>query len=280
MPTLEITTMIGCPLMCTYCPQDNLRTVYGNDVKYMSLDTFKTDVDKVPKDTHIAFSGMAEAWVNPDCSDMLAYALETKHTVSIYTTLYNWSPGTVARVAELMIQHSSQIETVNIHMPDEYNNMKGWKYSEDWEFAFRTITRVVLDLGIKLDAMTMSDQGGIHQDLDHLNLRLYKWVGWDRAGSLNLDQIKEQPVIFTKDLPGSIKCAATDYYDNNVLLPNGDVVLCCMDYDTRHIIGNLLTQTYNELFTGPEMTRIKELNARPCATDKTLCRTCSGATAA
>ena len=40
--TLEITTMIGCPLMCTFCPQDNLRDAYGTaDEKYMSLDTFK-----------------------------------------------------------------------------------------------------------------------------------------------------------------------------------------------------------------------------------------------
>ena len=40
--TLEITTMIGCPLMCNYCPQDNLRDAYGKtDDKYMSLETFK-----------------------------------------------------------------------------------------------------------------------------------------------------------------------------------------------------------------------------------------------
>ena len=45
-PTLEITTMIGCPLMCNYCPQDNLRDAYGKDGdKYMSLDTFKKSLE-------------------------------------------------------------------------------------------------------------------------------------------------------------------------------------------------------------------------------------------
>jgi len=38
--TLEITTMIGCPLMCTYCPQDELRSVYGDDIKYLTLKNF------------------------------------------------------------------------------------------------------------------------------------------------------------------------------------------------------------------------------------------------
>ena len=53
-PTLEITTMIGCPLMCNFCPQDNLRDAYGKEAeKYMSLDTFKTVVDKLPKNCRI-----------------------------------------------------------------------------------------------------------------------------------------------------------------------------------------------------------------------------------
>ena len=30
-PVMELTTMIGCPLMCTFCPQDALRTQYGVD---------------------------------------------------------------------------------------------------------------------------------------------------------------------------------------------------------------------------------------------------------
>ena len=31
MPTMEITTMVGCPLMCTFCPQDGLKNSYGKD---------------------------------------------------------------------------------------------------------------------------------------------------------------------------------------------------------------------------------------------------------
>ena len=52
--------MIGCPLMCTYCPQDNLRDAYGDDVKYMTFDTFRTAIDRLPWDVRIDFSGMAE----------------------------------------------------------------------------------------------------------------------------------------------------------------------------------------------------------------------------
>ena len=41
MPSLEITTMVGCPLKCTYCPQDQLRGTYGQNEKYLSFENFK-----------------------------------------------------------------------------------------------------------------------------------------------------------------------------------------------------------------------------------------------
>ena len=28
-PVMELTLMVGCPLMCSFCPQDNLRNEYG-----------------------------------------------------------------------------------------------------------------------------------------------------------------------------------------------------------------------------------------------------------
>ena len=277
-PTLEITTMIGCPLMCNFCPQDNLRDAYGKEeVKYMTLDTFKTAVDKLPWDARIDFSGMSEAWVNPECSNMLAYALERGHNVAIYTTLYNWDNATVDQVADLLTQYTSQIEVFSIHFPDEYGNMKGWKYSTEWEYAFRAMSGIVQHLGIKLEAMTMSDHGKIHQDLQHLGIQLYNWFGHDRAGSLNKEQVKEQPINFITRHEKPVVCGKTSKYDQVVLLPNGDVVLCCMDYDTKHILGNLLTQSYDDLFAGPEMLMILEENAKSCYSNKSLCKSCTDA---
>ena len=104
-PTLELTTMIGCPLMCNYCPQDNLRDAYGTDVKYMTLETFTLALDKIPPNTRLDFSGMAEPWVNPACTDMFELALSRGFRVAVYTTLYNWDRATTDRVAEIGRAH-------------------------------------------------------------------------------------------------------------------------------------------------------------------------------
>ncbi len=277
-PTMEVTTMIGCPLMCNFCPQDNLRDAYGrDDPKYMSLETFKTVIDKLPWDIRIDFSGMAEAWVNPDCTQMLAHALERGHDVAIYTTLYNWTSTTVDQVSDLLIAYKDQIEVFSIHFPDEYGNMRGWKYSEEWEYAFRAMSNIVQYLGIKLEAMTMSNHGKIHKDLQHLGIQLYNWFGHDRAGSLNKEQVKDQPVNFITKHEKPVVCGKAEKYNQTVLLPNGDVVLCCMDYDNKHILGNLLVQNYDDLFIGPEMQMILEENAKSCYSDLSLCKICTDA---
>lgn len=54
-----------------------------------------------------------------------------------------------------------------------------------------------------------------------------------RAGNL------EGPMFLdVGEREGRFKCSVSKF-DNNVLLPNGDVILCCMDYGLTHVLGNL-----------------------------------------
>jgi len=58
-------------------------------------------------------------------------------------------------------------------------------------------------------------------------------------------------------------------------LPNGDVVLCCMDWNLKHILGNLLKTNYRSLFKSKEFKNIlKELKEN---SSNILCRTCEWA---
>ena len=65
MPSIEFTLMVGCPLKCTFCPQDRLRGIYGKNTKYLSPDDFKTILSKIPSHVRIDFSGMAEPGPTP-----------------------------------------------------------------------------------------------------------------------------------------------------------------------------------------------------------------------
>ncbi|WP_225152225.1 SPASM domain-containing protein [Bradyrhizobium sp. NBAIM08] len=91
-----------------------------------------------------------------------------------------------------------------------------------------------------------------------------------RAGSVD-------PKIARPRLPITGPLACTEKREfRNVLLPNGDVTLCCMDFERRHVLGNLLHDGYEDLFRRPGFRLVADrMNG---ASGSLLCRMCERAT--
>ena len=274
---LEITTMVGCPLMCTFCPQDALKKSQPKDAdKYLSVENFKRMLAKItPDQVEIHFSGMSEPWANPDCTEMLEHALKSGFDVSVYTTLYGMKDP--ERVAALLQAHDSQVKTVHLHLPDANGNMVGWRYSEEWEHAFKLLS--ALPLSCEVRSMTMDDAGEVHPKVIHLTKRTEGFVGHSRAGLIDVESEKfeGQKVEVTPRHTTAVFCSATRKYNNNVVLPSGDVVLCCMDYGRKHIICNLLQQDYADIFKTASFQKIIRINNAEGYSDESLCKSCSWA---
>lgn len=267
---MELTTMIGCPLMCTFCPQDNLRTEYGNNTKYMQPMDLMTVLAKLPKDTRIDFSGMAEPWANPACNTMLEMVLYLGFDVAIYTTLYGMNnPQAVKKVLE---SHPNQVKVVMLHLPDNNGNMKGWKPTQEWMNAFEIMSTLNVPCGV--GAMTMDKNGDVHEFLKPYVGKLAGWQGHTRADSLDTKQVEGQAVSITPMNTFPLTCASSPFYDRNVLLPNGDVVLCCMDYNLKHVIGNLFTQKYDEIMNGEKLAEIIKMNEADGFNKCSICKSC------
>jgi hypothetical protein len=278
MPSLEFTLMVGCPLKCTFCPQDTLRGLYGTNTKYFSLDDFKTILAKVPKHVRIDFSGMAEPWANPDATAMFRHSVQSGYNTAIYTTLYGMEAEDSAAVVDLIRAHPTQMEVLCLHLPDRNGNMRGWKYSALYESNLRSFVALGLS-GIlpRFEVMTMDATGKPHQDLDHLGIQLGAWVGHTRAGNVAAHDVPGQAILDMPVRHGAVTCSFTPFYDQNVCLPNGDVVLCCMDYSLKHKIGNLLEQEYYEMYASGGLSQLISENMDPTFSRNSLCKTCDRA---
>lgn len=260
MPTLEVTTMIGCPMKCSFCPQDKLAANYPADaVRALSLDSFKTILTKVPKHVRIDFSGLAEPWANRFATDMLSHTLRDGYNVAIYTTLQGMRDPD--RVVYLLEKHVPQVEVVVVHLPDARGNMRGFKDSETYQQALVAFRRL---RGTRFMAMGESAAGPVD---------MKNWSPQTRAGNLNLQAIEDQDVLPDPNHRTPLTCSMTPFYDHNVLLPNGDVVLCCMDYSLKHKLGNLMTDEYYDLFKSPGYGHLVSENMKYGATNS-LCRNC------
>jgi sulfatase maturation enzyme AslB (radical SAM superfamily) len=237
--SLEITTVIGCRNMCKFCPQKLLVGQYKKSERNfkMSLEDFKLAIDKVPTEVRIDFSGMAEPWLNDKCTDMVLYAHEKGHRIAIYTTCVGMTTEDIERIKHI------NFETVVVHLRDS----KGYTNIPDTTEHDSTVERFIKEMK---NATTMSmDKNYMHS----------------RAGNVNF--------LPRKAYIGSIKCLDSITPRRGVLLPDGTVLLCCMDYGMEHVLGNLFTDTYESIYNSEEYNNVL-LNMRT-SKELILCRTCN-----
>ena len=258
-PNLEITTVIGCRIACSYCPQKTLVGQYANRTspdKSMSVETFKECLDKVPLDVDIIFAGMAEPWLNKNCTDMVLYAHQKGHRVAVYTTTFGMTLGDVQRLSKVPFYEFC------IHLVDEEGRMNLNPRFPGFLEVLRLCANLIPNVGFALHGrLHPLVRAALMRDVPDGSAALIS-----RAGNLPDRAIAKKT--------GKLMCSACGpKIDHNVLLPNGDVALCCMVYDLKHVLGNLKTRTYESLFTGKEYSRVM----RGLAGDESIdiaCRNC------
>lgn len=258
---LEITTVMGCRNLCDYCPQFVLLNSYKGQPRMLSMDVFRKCIDRVPIDVEIHFSGYAEPWLNSNCTEMLLYAFARGHRIAVYTTLVGMKSGDVALIERI------PFITFLVHLPDADGLMKV-RVDDNY------LERLLQIDSIGLSGLTYRTIGRQHPAITRL-------IGPQTEELLNGDfvhsragNVEASVVSRPNPLVGPIRCAK-DRMTKNVLLPNGDVTLCCMDYGLRHVLGNLLENEYVTLHRSAEFRYV--LSSLSTNNVEILCRRCEWA---
>ena len=272
----EITTQIGCPLQCRYCPQDVLMNAYygGTDAErpsVMRFETFKTCIDKIPADYDIHFSGMCEPWLNPACTDMLLYAKQKGHGACVFTTLMAMQPDDYLRL------RAEEIEHFVLHIPDEEGNSR-FILTDEYLSLLSTVLEDVKEGRFRIDSFSCHGKPHpvIRDEIENTGIRVNSTMN-DRAG--NVEEL--QAVSRDNIASGNIVCrwcGGTDL-NKNVLLPDGTVILCCMDYGLKYPLGNLLEQSFEIISEGEIKKRYRQM-MKSSEYGDILCRNCSRAASA
>lgn len=157
---------------------------------------------------------------------MILYAHEKGHSLMLYTTLQGATEEDYEKLKDI------SYNVCTIHLPDCENRS-----------TFK-ITNEYLELLGKWECHNYSCHGKLDERVlpylkPHKNYITYMH---DRAGNLETGQ------HFYIPSHQSIRCYKTDTnLDENVLLPDGTVIMCCMDYGMTGILGNLFSQSYEEI---------------------------------
>ena len=239
-PHVEITTQIGCPLRCKYCPQDLLMSRYTGPHR-LSLDNFKAICDKIPENVDIHFSGMCEPFINPEAVQMVEYAAK-KHKISIFTTLTGLDMEKYNRLRNIPYRWFC------VHVPDGQLNTK-MKCTPEYIH----LLKYVVENPPESEKFWFSMHGDYHPALIPV-ISGYEIENniINRAGNLD--------VAWADKTERKILGRTCSNYNQNILLPDGTVLLCCMDYGMTEILGNLLDSEYTELQRETKYNLCKKCN--------------------
>jgi hypothetical protein len=64
-------------------------------------------------------------------------------------------------------------------------------------------------------------------------------------------ELQHQQFLYINHGDKNMTCGCDERLYHNIMLPNGDVSLCCMDYGLEEICGNLFESDYNDVIPDP-----------------------------
>lgn len=265
LPALDLTLIVGCKLNCDYCPQDKLIARYYGEKKNrqrkLSFDYFKRALEKVEQGATIGFAGLAEPFLNDECSDMIVYAYKKGYKISLYTTLVGMKRADLEKIKNV------KFDRLVVHIPDAEGKSK---FDMDDEYLY-----ILEQFHLYFDIDFYSCHGSIHPLIGDIvdRKKCPNFKPQNRAGNLQKEEFADI------NWKGRITCyrawssAAWSVTFTPEMLPDGTLLFCCQDYGLKHQIGNLVYQTWEEIQASNEFQKV-EAGFQDDTID-TLCRKCS-----
>jgi radical SAM protein with 4Fe4S-binding SPASM domain len=261
-----ITTVIGCPISCKYCPQKTFVRTYmerPNPKKELSFDDFRVILSKMKTDVIVSFTGMVEPFANPKALDMILYAMDKGHKVRVFSTMYNQSIDSYKAFKD-----HPNLKTFDIHLPDCQGNTR-FPITDRYLGLLEYIVHNKPKYG-RLWTSCLGIDGGTHDDIRHI-INAHPNPINSVHGLLYNNRLHHG----NAKLSCKFDCSRMDNPKAGVgmIFPNGDVTGCTQDWELKHIIGNILeADSWEELM----QSEARKIFIRGLEDPKlnTICRTC------
>ena len=259
---VEITTTLGCPVRCSYCPQDQLLDTRGDRKRVLSYEDFVRAMDNIDFNVGLAWTGYSEPCLSPHLGKMLNYAKLKGFSQVISTTL----TGKKESIHDAIIFDGWS--TFSFHLPDSHGLMTGIKvtaeYAELLDFAMsyrleklkqNQNTRIICfgeDFHplIKPIIYKYANKGLMPSKYIKLRGRVSS-----RSGGLNEDSL-QNVLSFLPDQEATSESPSSQYYYCNkfklnqpCLLPDGSMNICSFDYGFRNVYGDLFTNKLSHIYS-------------------------------
>lgn len=257
---LEISSTIGCAMMCSYCPQELHKANGKTFEKMLQVETLKKVINNIEKNTVIHWTGYSEALGNkkfPEFSELLK---KNGNPQLINTTMHGHS-----NCVEFL-KESNNFFQILLHLPDNKNYMKlkvSEKYLKNLEDVIKFQSKSIKDnlfvLGfgddLQLEVKELINKLTAEGYLKDKNISISKHLH-TRAGDRSAENIGPE---FHNNLNKENKNNNSLFYcsikrlNMGVLIPDGRVSLCSHDYSLKYFKGDLKEKKLSEIYENKEV---------------------------
>lgn len=252
---VELSLLAACPVRCPYCPQDRLKAARlssgqpdGSMTQQTALQCVRnasaSPDGPVPVEVHLA--GFSEPLLSP----VFVGVLQCLENLPACKSIVMYSTGNGLTSGKLdALKATTKLTLIDWHVrpAGECVNGKFWTFIEagllDDLPCYQRATLVRYDTD-------RHDRRQVEAALP-FGLRYLPVVS--RSNNVSLVQLHGPTAT------GCVTCRHATDLPRPVVLPSGDAFACCNDYGLELPIGNLLTQTWNEL----DFARIRQVQAQP-----------------
>ncbi len=237
----NFSTRMGCSVACAFCPQKALMSNYKSSERLLTRDNFIKAISNIKGSPvkSIGFGSFSEPLENENFYDFVNMAFDNGYGVDISTTLKNLSIDGLKKIKDRDIFYGISIQPIGI------NNRYGLPDEEAW--------------GNIRKFFELNPKGNIHlwcvdnnlsdDDKEILNKRVERYtsikIEYNKITSRGgiITNLGNTPLLKQKSLVCKL-------FLGPVILPNGDITICCNDFSLKHISGNIYKQTLNEIIYG------------------------------
>lgn len=247
--TIKIEFTRGCNFSCKFCPIDVLK-MYSKDKKFLSDETCRiiaSQIKSVNPDGRIELTMRGEPTLNPKMMTNLNILRETLPNVQISM----FTNGAVFFKDPDMILDIIDVG-VNILNIDCYNGTYD---------RFYAIANDIISVGH--DDIILEDFRSFSAYKRHRNgnkLHVINLVPdiqegevdvrqiHNNAGNVNPEYLKNLPGYVKHKLPMERRCARP--FHELVVTYDGEVLICCQDWQAQYMLGNVFDNTLEEIWWG------------------------------
>jgi len=252
---LNITATAACTADCIYCPQGPFRSAMGGKPAYLSKQEFAALLPNLADTQFEAFSfgGFSEPFENPDIIELLGLAAEQSFVgkVNVYSNGEALTPERVEALRHVALSHVD----ISCHGfdTDTYRrtrrNLDPGRVRDNILFLLQSrqnIAELVISVTGPFGSAESLDQ--LAALCERFGARLERRSLHSRAGLLRIGRLP------ARTRSGPFRCAKFDFA-KPVLVPGGDLCLCCQDFALDYVIGNLHSRTFRDIMAHSPLRR-------------------------